>query len=98
MGFGCPMHEQPSWSLGKVAYRIASAAHVNSDQFKVITAYRGTNWMALPSSAGGCYPSEGRYAKALRSQFLACPSARPSAETLMLRGDLEEAYVVAEQR
>lgn len=93
-----PMHQQPSWSLGKVAYRIASAVHLNSAQFDAIAEARGRELIAPVSSTGGSVALESRYAIALRSQFIACPSAATEATTLMLRRDLEEAYLVADLR
>lgn len=59
---------------------------------------RVADLVAFTSSAGGRQPSEGRYAIALRSQFIACPSASTDSHTLMLRRDLEEACVVGDQR
>jgi hypothetical protein len=93
-----PMHQQPNWLLGKLAYRIANAVHVSSIQFEATEESRGADLVAFTSSAGGRPPSEGRYAIALRSQFIACPSASTDSHTLMLRRDLEEAYVVTDQR
>jgi hypothetical protein len=95
-GWKVPMHQQPSWSLGKLAYRIASAVHVNSIRFKAITESRDADLMAFVSSAGDRSRSGGRYAKAMRSQFIACASASMDSRSLMLRRDLEEAYVVAD--
>lgn len=97
-GWKVPMYQQPSWSLGKVAYRIASAVHVNAAQFAAIAEARGRELTAPGSSTGGNVSLESRYAIALRSQFIACPSAAKDTTTLMLRRDLEEAYVVADLR
>ncbi len=92
------MHQHPNWSLGKLAYRIANAIHVNSRQFEVTAELRRGDLIAFASSAGGQPLSAGRYATALRSQFIACSSASTSSQTLMLRRDLEEAYVVDSQQ
>ncbi|WAC75689.1 hypothetical protein OU995_13750 [Roseateles sp. SL47] len=97
-GWNVPMHRQPHWSLGKVAYRIANAVHVNCPQFKAIEESRAANSVVLSSPVGGRPRSEGRYAIALRSQFIACPAASKDARTLVLRRDLEEAYVVGDPR
>lgn len=93
-----PIHRHPYWSLGKIAYRIANAIHVTSRQFEVTAELRRGDLLEFRSSAGGGPLSEDRYATALRSQFIACSSASPSSRTLMLRRDLEEAYVVESQQ
>ncbi|MFM9926873.1 hypothetical protein VLK31_28070 [Variovorax sp. H27-G14] len=86
------MHQHPNWSLGKLAYCIANASHVTDRQFETTAELRRDN------SAHGRLLSDDRYARALRSQFIACPSASASLHTLMLRRDLEEAYVVNDQQ
>jgi len=90
-GWCIPMHQHPYWSLNRLAYRIANAIHLTSDQFEVMEESRQRDRMSRATA--GLPPSDGRYAAALRSQFVACPSAT-SSDTLMLRRDLEEAYVV----
>jgi len=97
-GWDLSMHQHPNWSLGKLAYRIANAFHVTSSQFEGIAESRRTqrrrDLNALPSSDGSRLLSDSRYATALRSQFIACSSASMASHILMLRRDLEEAYVV----
>jgi len=98
-GWKVPMHQQPDWSLGKLAYRIANALHVSSNQFEALEESRRADFLtAFTTSSGNRLPSEGRYATALRSQFIACPSTSMDLRTLMLRRDLEEAYVVGNLR
>jgi len=92
------IHRHPNWSLGKLAYRIANAIHITSRQFEVTAEQRRGDLIAVGSSAAGRSLSEDRYAKALGSQFIACSSASLSSRTLMLRRDLEEAYVVDSQQ
>lgn len=81
-----PMHSNPDWSLGQVAFRIASAFHVTRAQFEAIAEARRDRFAGTLC--------EGRYEVAMRSQFIACPSALEPSHTLMLRRDLEEAYLV----
>ncbi len=83
--------------MGKLAYRIANAIHVTQRQFEITAEQRRGNLLGFGSFAGGLPLSEDRYATALRSQFIACSSASASSRTLMVRRDVEEAYVVKSQ-
>lgn len=88
------MHEHPAWSLAKVTFRAAQAIDVAAAHFEATAEARLADMRALGRPGHVGTASEGRYAVAMRSQFIACPCAHRSTHTLMLRRDLEEAYVV----
>ncbi|RZI59638.1 MAG: hypothetical protein EOP37_10695 [Rubrivivax sp.] len=91
-----PMYRHPSWTLEKAAYRIANAISVTAAQFGRIEESRQASSAAI--SLAGPTPPGGRYEAALRSQFVACESASTPSRRLMMRRDLEEAYVVDDRR
>ncbi len=84
-----PMHRRPFWALSKLQYRLANLAHISEAQFEAIKETRHRrSW------------SEGRQSVlglklAGSSQFLGCSHVSDVNLRLMVRRDLEEAYVVS---
>lgn len=84
-----PMHRRPFWALSKLQYRLANLAHISEAQFEAIKETRHRR--SLP---GGRQPVLG-LKLADSSQFLGCSHVSDANLRLMVRRDLEEAYIVS---
>jgi len=95
-GWAVPFHRQPGWTLSRVAFVTTVAPRLNELQFERIAEQRQQEVYGEYRESGS-QPNSGtnsRYAKAMRSQFIRCAPADGGPHVLMLRRDLEEAYIV----
>ena len=90
-GWVVPLHKRPFWTLSKFQYRLANLSHLSASQFERIKETR------LRRSLQRVGKAEGGLKLAEVSQFLMCKSSRFSNVKLMVRRDLEEAYIVQEE-
>lgn len=83
-----PIHRRPFWTLGRLQYRLANLVHVSQSAFDAIAEQRRLRARTSPKKEPGfAYQAE-------VSQFLRCDHVSGSVLRLMVRRDLEEAYVV----
>jgi hypothetical protein len=87
-GWVIPIHRRPFWSLPKLQFRLANAAHVTSEQFEGVREQRRRRALAEPGAKGiGLKSAE-------QAQFILAGAHSSSGHSLLVRRDLEEAYVV----
>ena len=91
-GWVVPLHKRPFWTLSKFQYRLANLAHLSESQFERIKQTR------LRRSLQRVNKAEFGLKLAEISQFLICKSVSHSNLKLMVRRDLEEAYIVQKER
>jgi hypothetical protein len=88
-GWKLALHRRPYWSLPKLQYRLANAAHVSSDQLAAIKESRCQRALSDPKKK----PFGLAFAEF--TQFIVAGKHSESGALLLLRRDMEEAYVVA---
>lgn len=87
-GWVIPVHRRPYWSLSKLQYRLANASHVTRPQFEAVGEERRRRALETPAAKGF------GLAFAEQAQFILAGVHSASGDSLLVRRDLEEAYVV----
>jgi hypothetical protein len=90
-GWSFDLHKHPYWSLEKLQYRLANLVHVNDTAFAAIEEQR---CYASTNGFPGLRPRAEDRERWLAWSFVRCNPASSRDICLMMRRDLEEAYVV----
>lgn len=84
-GWIIPLHRRPYWDLPRLQYRLANAHHIDLAAFQAIEELRCQRAYASPPG-----PAAAEF-----TQFLPCQHRTEIDRSLMLKRDLEKAYVVS---
>lgn len=88
-GWAFPVHRHPDWDASKIEQSLAKARNVNSQEWQTIRAAYDQQRRGISLT------EEGGLAKWLAVTFRPIPSVAQRSETLWMRRDLLEMYIVS---